>query len=216
MFRNPWEGPVGVPLVLWASDATFSGASKGVVSFLGVWKSRVMAEDVSLPIVARGVVASLEEAEMIEGGANGSAGGTAAIGVLCREDSRCSLSAANMIGEGRLGVEGFEFFSRAKREEGPTAPGLLEGTVLLRCTLPPGVMGVPAIGVTGVGPASDLLLCLLETETFLRKLFHLLSALLLALELDRLTTVLDLLGVTGEPGTLVGLGTPDCTSLTVS
>ena len=175
-----------------------------------------MAEDVSLPIVAKGVVASLEEAEMIEGGANGSAGGTAAIGVLCREDSRCSLSAANMIGDGRLGVEGFEFFSLAKRAEGPTAPGLLVGTVLLRCTLPPGVMGVPAIGVTGVGPASDRLLCLLETETFLRKLFHLLSALLLALELDRLTTVLDLLGVTGEPGTLVGLGTPDCTSLTVS
>jgi hypothetical protein len=41
-----------------------------------------MAEDVSLPMVAKGVVASLEEAEMIEGGANGSAGGTAAIGVL--------------------------------------------------------------------------------------------------------------------------------------
>jgi len=75
---------------------------------------------------------------------------------------------------------------------------------------------VPETGVTGVGPASDRLLCLLETETFRRKLFHLLSALLLALELDRLTTVLDLLGVTGEDGTLVGLGTPDCTSLTVS
>jgi hypothetical protein len=176
-----------------------------------------MAEDVSLPIVAKGVVASLEEAEIMEGGASGGPGGTAAIGVLCREDSRCSLSAANTIGEGRLGVEGFEFFSRAKRaEEVPTAPGLLEGTVLLRCTLPPGVMGVPAIGVTGVGPASDRLLCLLETDTFLRKVFHRLSALLLALELDRLTTVLDLLGVTGEPGTLVGLGTPDCTSLTVS
>lgn len=175
-----------------------------------------MAEDVSLPIVARGVVASLEEAEMIDGGANGSAGGTAAIGVLCREDSRCSLSAASTIGDGRLGVEGLEFFSRANRAEGPTAPGLREGTVLLRCTLPPGVIGVPATGVTGVGPASDRLLCLLETETFRLKLFHLLSALLLALELDRLTTVLDLLGVTGEAGTLVGLGTPDCTSLTVS
>jgi len=175
-----------------------------------------MAEDVSLPILARGVVASLEEAEMIEGGANGNVGGTSAIGVLCREDSRCSLSAANTIGEGRLGVEGFEFFSRAKREAGPTAPGLLVGTVLLRCTLPPEVIDVPVMGVTGVGPASDRLLCLLETETFLRRLFHLLSALLLALELERLTTVLDLLGVTGEPGTLVGLGAPDCTSFTVS
>ena len=66
-----------------------------------------MAEDVSLPIVAKGVVASLEEAEMIEGGASGSAGGTAAIGVLCREDSRCSLSAANMIFDCLLCVELF-------------------------------------------------------------------------------------------------------------
>jgi hypothetical protein len=119
------------------------------------------------------------------------------------------------MGEGLLGVEGLEFFSRAKREEGPTAPGRRAGTVLLRCTLPPEVIGVLAIGVTGVGPASERLLCLLDTDTFLRKLFHLPSALLLALELDRLTTVLDLLGVTGEAGALLGLGAPDCTSLTV-
>lgn len=175
-----------------------------------------MAEDVSLPIVARGVVASLEEAEMIEGGASGNAGGTSAIGVVCTEDSRFSLSAATITGDGLLGVDGLEVLSRAKRADGSAAPGLRDGTVLLRCTLPPGVVGVPPIGVTGVGPASDRLLCLLDTDTFRRKLFHLLSALVLALELDRFTTVLDLLGVTGEPGTLLGLGTPDCTSLTVS
>lgn len=75
---------------------------------------------------------------------------------------------------------------------------------------------MPDSGVTGVGPASDRLLCLLDTDTFRRKLFHLLSAFVLALELERFTTVLDLLGVAGEPGTLLGLGTPDCTSLTVS
>ena len=102
------------------------------MSFFGVWKSRVMAEDVSLPIVASGVVASLEEAEMIEGGASGNAGGASATGVVCIEDSCFSLSAASITGDGLLGVEGFEVLSRAKRADGSGAPGLRDGTVLLR------------------------------------------------------------------------------------
>lgn len=193
------------------------GASNGVVSFFGVWKSRASAEDDSLRIVASGVVFSLEEAEVIEGGASGNAG-TAAAGAFGVECSRRWLPAAEATGEGLFDVEGLEGLSRGKLRADPAGPpGRLEGTVLLRCTLPPGVVGVPTIGVTGVGPASDLLLCLLETDTLRRRLFHLPSALVvLAFELERLTTVLDLLGVTGEPGTLVGLGTPDCTSLTVS
>jgi hypothetical protein len=194
------------------------GASSGVVSFFGVWKSRVSAEDDSLRMVASGVVFSLEEAEVIEGGATGIAG-TGAASALGTGGSCLWLLAAEATGEGLFDVEGLVVFSRGKlRAAGVAPPGLLEGTVLLRCTLPPGVVGVPIIGLTGVGPASDLLLCLLDTDTLRRKLFHLPSALLLllAFELERLTTVFDLLGVTGDPGTLVGLGTPDCTSLTVS
>lgn len=175
------------------------------------------AEDDSLRIVASGVVFSLDEADVIEGGARGRAG-TAVASALGMRGSCLWLLAAEATGDGLFDVEGLEVLSRGKlRAAGAATPGRLEGTVLLRCTLPPGVVGVPITGLTGVGPASDLLLCLLDTDTFRLRLFHLPSALLLlAFELERLTTVFDLLGVTGDPGTLVGLGTPDCTSLTVS
>jgi hypothetical protein len=154
----------------------------------------------------------------MEGGARGRAG-TAVASALGMRGSCLWLLAAEATGEGLFDVEGLEVLSLGNpRAPGAAPPGRLEGTVLLRCTLPPGVVGVPITGLTGVGPASDLLLCLLDTDTFRLRLFHLPSGLLLllAFELERLTTVFDLLGVTGDPGTLVGLGTPDCTSLTVS
>lgn len=92
--------------------------------------------------------------------------------------------------------------------------------MLLRCTLLVllGVLGLPMLGVTGVGPASDRLLFLLVTETFRRMLPHFLtlSAPALAFELERPTTVLALFGVVGVVGTFDGVGTPLWTSLTVS
>ena len=95
-----------------------------------------------------------------------------------------------------------------------------EGTVLLRCTplVLLVVLGLPIEGVTGVGPGSDRLLFLLVTETLRRRLphFRTLSAPALAFELDRPMTVLDRLGVVGVPGALDGVGTPLCTSRTVS
>lgn len=175
-----------------------------------------MADDPSLAIVAKGVVASLDEAEIIEGAASGSAGDGEATGVFCTEDSGFAVSVGRTIGDCLFGVVGSDVFSRGNRGEGAAAPGRRDGTVLLRCTFPLGDVGVPTRGVTGVGPFSDRLLCLLETDTLRRRLFHLPSILVLAPEVERCTTVRDLLGVTGEPGTLPGLGAPDWTSLTVS
>ena len=79
-----------------------------------------------------------------------------------------------------------------------------------------GVAGLPMLEAIGVGPPSDRLLCLLETDTLRRRLPYLrmLSVPALALELERPTTVLDRLGVVGVLGCLTGV--PLCTSLTVS
>lgn len=92
--------------------------------------------------------------------------------------------------------------------------------MLLRCTplVLLGVLGLPMDGVTGVGPASDLLLFLLVTETLRRILPHFLtlSDPALAFELERPITVFALLGVVGVAGGFDGVWTPLCTSLTVS
>jgi len=173
----------------------------------------VRVDAVSLAIVARGVVASLDEAEMISGAARGSPGPTAATGVLCTDDSGFGASVAIAPGIDRLGVGGSECLSRVNRGEGATLPALRDGRVLLRCTLP---AGVTVLGVTGVGPISDRLLCLLDTDTFRLRLFNLPPASVLAFELERPTTVLDLFGVVGEDGGFAGLDTPLCTSFTVS
>lgn len=87
---------------------------------------------------------------------------------------------------------------------------------MLLWTLLVGVAGLPMLDVIGVGPPSDRLLFLLETETLRRMLPHLrtLSAPALALELERPTTVFDLVGVVGVAGCLTGV--PLCTSRTVS
>jgi hypothetical protein len=72
------------------------------------------------------------------------------------------------------------------------------------------------VGVTGVGPISERLLFLLDTDTFRLMLPHLrmLSAPALAFDPVRPTMVFDLLGVVGVPGTCDGV--PVWTSRTVS
>lgn len=195
------------------------GESKGVVSFLGVWYSRVMVEAVSLPTFAKGVVASLEDADVISGGAGNNVGAVDVIGVLCN-DSCLGLVVSTAIADvyPGLGVDGSEPLSRGNRGEAVVLPPLREGTVLLRCTPEAGVAGSPTTPPTTVGPPSDRLLrLLLESEAFRLILpnFPTLSAPALALELVRPMIVFDLPGVVGVPGGCLE-GLPLCTSRTVS
>ena len=114
-----------------------------------------------------------------------------------------------------LGVDGSEFFCCENRGDCAELPPLLDGTVLLLCTPP--LVGVAGVGVPGGTLLSDLLLCLLDTDTFLRRLPHFLtlSAATLELDPDLPVTVLDLFGVVGVVGGLEG-ELPLCTSRTVS
>ena len=168
--------------------------------------------------MAKGVVTSEEDADVTSGGP-GNTGGDVAIGVLCR-DSCLGISVVAAAAPARLGVGGSDTFSLEKRGEcwALFVPCFRDGVDLLLCTpLPPGVIGLLTPGVTGVGPNSERLLCLLDTDTFRRKLDHLLSAPMLAPELLRPMIVLDRpTGVVGVDGDLPGEGTPDCTSFTVS
>lgn len=170
------------------------------------------AEDVSLPGAARGVVASLEDGEMISGDEIGISwvGGTVAMGVLSSDgwlDTAVSITGGRTVVG--LGVAGSELLSREKR--GDALADLFEGTVLLRYTPDVGFgLGTAVgVGVTGAGTPVDRLEVLEDTDAFRRMLPNrrTLSAPALALELDLPMTVLDLPGVFGVEGVL-GDGAP--------
>lgn len=185
-----------------------------------------MADDVSLPMPAKGVVASLEEADVTSIGA-GNAGAVGAVGVfwielgLSEVDGLWTIVSTTPGGAivapaellDGLGVVGSECLFCENRGDWVVLPPLLDGTVLLLCTP---LVGVAGVGVLGGKLLSDRLLCLLDTETFLRMLPHFLtlSAATLELDPDLPITVLDLFGVVGVPGGFAGV--PLCTSRTVS
>lgn len=90
MFRNPRPDDAEGVLLTERSvtpSLPLRGARRGVVSRFGVWKSRVTVEEASLPMPpASGVVASLEDADVISIGAGGRNVATAgATGVLCND-----------------------------------------------------------------------------------------------------------------------------------
>ena len=85
-----------------------------MVSFLGVMYSLLTVEEPSLPMVARGVVTSLEDAEMTSGAATGGKdGGVPAIGVLWTD--ACLEAELSVTVAPGLGVGGSDVFSRGKR-----------------------------------------------------------------------------------------------------